>query len=162
MPQVACDGGKDSLSMAASAGGETVMAPGNLVISAYVTCPDITKTLTPDLKLPGSGKLIHVDLAQGQNRHLGGSCLGQVCCASLECFDYVLCARQLRSVFCLCDYEAVSVLPDLLLAPYQLYVSVSASLTAVHWLPVRFSQIPKLSWTNLCTACAAWLAYVQG
>ncbi|DBA68000.1 hypothetical protein WJX79_010614 [Trebouxia sp. C0005] len=76
--QVACDGGKDSLSMAASAGGETVMAPGNLVISAYVTCPDITKTLTPDLKLPGSGKLIHVDLAQGQNRHLGGSCLGQV------------------------------------------------------------------------------------
>lgn len=64
--------------MAASAGGETVMAPGNLVISAYVTCPDITKTVTPDLKLPGSGKLIHVDLAQGQNRRLGGSCLGQV------------------------------------------------------------------------------------
>ena len=76
--QVACDGGKDSLSMAASAGGETVMAPGNLVISAYVTCPDITKTVTPDLKLAGSGKLIHVDLAQGQNRRLGGSCLGQV------------------------------------------------------------------------------------
>ena len=76
--QVACDGGKDSLSMAASAGGETVMAPGNLVISAYVTCPDITKTVTPDMKLPGSGKLIHVDLAQGQNRRLGGSCLGQV------------------------------------------------------------------------------------
>ena len=76
--QVACDGGKDSLSMAASAGGETVMAPGNLVISAYVTCPDITKTVTPDLKLPGSGKLIHVDLAQAQKRRLGGSCLGQV------------------------------------------------------------------------------------
>lgn len=64
--------------MAASAGGETVMAPGNLVISAYVTCPDITKTVTPDLKLPGTGRLIHVDLAQGQNRRLGGSCLGQV------------------------------------------------------------------------------------
>ena len=64
--------------MAASAGGETVMAPGNLVISAYVTCPDITKTVTPDLKLPGSGKLIHVDLAQGGKRRLGGSCLGQV------------------------------------------------------------------------------------
>lgn len=64
--------------MAASAGGETVMAPGNLVISAYVTCPDITKTVTPDLKLPGSGKLIHVDLAQGQGKRLGGSCLGQV------------------------------------------------------------------------------------
>ena len=64
--------------MAASAGGETVMAPGNLVISAYVTCPDITKTVTPDLKLPGSGKLIHVDLAKEQKRRLGGSCLGQV------------------------------------------------------------------------------------
>ena len=63
--------------MAASAGGETVMAPGNLVISAYVTCPDITKTVTPDLKLPGSGKLIHVDLAEGYRR-LGGSSLAQV------------------------------------------------------------------------------------
>ena len=75
--QVACDGGKDSLSMAASAGGETVKAPGNLVISAYVTCPDITLTVTPDLKLPGSGRLIHVDLAEGKRR-LGGSALAQV------------------------------------------------------------------------------------
>ena len=33
------------------AGGETVMAPGNLVISTYVTCPDITLTVTPDLKV---------------------------------------------------------------------------------------------------------------
>ncbi len=40
---VACDGGKDSLSMAASADGEIVMAPGNLVVSAYVGCPDITQ-----------------------------------------------------------------------------------------------------------------------
>ncbi|KAG6763698.1 hypothetical protein POTOM_031134 [Populus tomentosa] len=48
---IAIDGGKDSLSMAAHAGGEIVKAPGNLVISAYVTCPEITKTITPDLKL---------------------------------------------------------------------------------------------------------------
>eukprot|EP00955_Chlamydomonas_euryale_P045667 353209-Chlamydomonas_euryale.AAC.4 len=41
--KIACDGGKDSLSMAAAAGGEVVMAPGNLVVSAYVSCPDITK-----------------------------------------------------------------------------------------------------------------------
>ncbi len=40
---VACDGGKDSLSMAAAAGGETVMCPGNLVVSAYVGCTDITQ-----------------------------------------------------------------------------------------------------------------------
>lgn len=41
--ECACDGGKDSLSMAAAAGGESVMAPGNLVVSAYVGCPDVTK-----------------------------------------------------------------------------------------------------------------------
>ena len=48
---IACDGGKDSLSMAAAAGGETVKAPGNLVVSAYCTCSDITKIITPDLKV---------------------------------------------------------------------------------------------------------------
>lgn len=74
--EIAIDGGKDSLSMAAKAGGETVMAPGNLVISAYVTCPDITLTVTPDLKLPGKGLLYHIDLSQGVRR-LGGSALAQ-------------------------------------------------------------------------------------
>merc|ERR1719443_2505158 len=74
---IACDGGKDSLSMAASAGGEVVKAPGNLVVSAYCTCPDITKVVTPDLKLFGEGVLLHVDLAHGKRR-LGGSALAQV------------------------------------------------------------------------------------
>ncbi len=79
---IAVDGGKDSLSMAAlaptsSGGEETVKAPGSLVVSAYVTCPDITKTLTPDLKLPGSGELYFVDLGGGRNR-LGGSALAHV------------------------------------------------------------------------------------
>jgi phosphoribosylformylglycinamidine synthase len=73
---VAVDGGKDSLSMAASAAGETVMAPGNLVVSAYVTCPDVTGVITPDIKMPGSSTLIHVDFAAGQRR-LGGSALAQ-------------------------------------------------------------------------------------
>jgi hypothetical protein len=38
--EVACDGGKDSLSMAATAGGEVVMAPGNLVgyRCSYTAC----------------------------------------------------------------------------------------------------------------------------
>ncbi|KAI5060531.1 hypothetical protein GOP47_0024951 [Adiantum capillus-veneris] len=49
--KIAIDGGKDSLSMAAQAGGELVKAPGDLVISVYAPCPDITKTVTPDLKL---------------------------------------------------------------------------------------------------------------
>ena len=83
---IAIDGGKDSLSMAALApgldgGDETVKAPGALVVSAYVTSPDITKTVTPDLTLPGRGRLLYVDLGGGRHR-LGGSalahCFGQV------------------------------------------------------------------------------------
>lgn len=74
---IAIDGGKDSLSMAAHVSGEVVKAPGNLVISAYVTCPDITKTVTPDLKLGDDGTLLHIDLAKGKRR-LGGSALAQV------------------------------------------------------------------------------------
>ncbi|XP_031497055.1 probable phosphoribosylformylglycinamidine synthase, chloroplastic/mitochondrial [Nymphaea colorata] len=74
---IAIDGGKDSLSMAAHASGEVVKAPGNLVISVYVTCPDITKTVTPDLKLGDNGVLLHIDLAKAKRR-LGGSVLGQV------------------------------------------------------------------------------------
>ncbi|MBT8398368.1 MAG: phosphoribosylformylglycinamidine synthase, partial [Gemmatimonadetes bacterium] len=78
---IAVDGGKDSLSMAALAptaeGEETVKAPGSLVVSAYATSPDITKTVTPDLKLPGSGRIFFVDLGGGRNR-MGGSALAHV------------------------------------------------------------------------------------
>ncbi|KAM3291448.1 hypothetical protein P3S67_019737 [Capsicum chacoense] len=74
---IAIDGGEDSLSMAAQASGEVVKAPGNLVISTYVTCPDITKTVAPDLKLGDDGVLLHIDLAKGKRR-LGGSALAQV------------------------------------------------------------------------------------
>jgi len=83
---VAVDGGKDSLSMAAYAPRataraarkeETVKAPGALVISAYVTCPDITQTVTPDLKLPGRSRLLCIDLSGGKHR-LGGSALAHV------------------------------------------------------------------------------------
>jgi len=56
---------------------ETVKSPGTLVISSYVTCPDVTKTVTPDLKMPGWGKLLFIDLSGGRNR-LGGSALAQV------------------------------------------------------------------------------------
>ena len=77
---IGTDGGKDSLSMAAQAGGQVVKAPGNLVISAYVTCPDITLTVTPDLKL-GDGVLLLIDQAKGRRR-LGGSAL-------LQAFDQI-------------------------------------------------------------------------
>ncbi|KAM6307819.1 phosphoribosylformylglycinamidine synthase [Podargus strigoides] len=75
---VAIDGGKDSLSMAARVGTDTVMAPGTLVVSAYAVCPDITATVTPDLKCPdGRGALLWVQLSPGRHR-LGGSALAQV------------------------------------------------------------------------------------
>ncbi len=79
---IAIDGGKDSLSMAtqvrdSSGNAETVKSPGTLVISAYATCPDITKVITPDIKKPGLSKLLYIDLGKGKNR-TGGSALAQV------------------------------------------------------------------------------------
>ncbi|XP_067837875.1 phosphoribosylformylglycinamidine synthase-like, partial [Heptranchias perlo] len=74
---VAVDGGKDSLSMAARVGGETVKAPGSLVVSVYAVCPNITDTVTPDLKNPhGQGLLLYVPITPGQYR-LGGGALAQ-------------------------------------------------------------------------------------
>ncbi|TRY57096.1 hypothetical protein DNTS_023977 [Danionella cerebrum] len=74
---VAVDGGKDSLSMAARVGEETVKAPGSLVISVYAVCPDITATVTPDLENPsGKGVLLYLPVNSGKHR-LGGSALAQ-------------------------------------------------------------------------------------
>ena len=74
------DGGKDSLSMAAQCGDEIVKAPGELTMTCYVTCPDITKTVTPDLKCPsrcgGKTSLLFIDLGGGKAR-MGGSSLAQ-------------------------------------------------------------------------------------
>jgi phosphoribosylformylglycinamidine synthase len=72
---MAVDGGKDSLSMAAKVGCETVKSPRELVISAYAAMSDIRKVVTPDIKEPGSALLL-VDLALGKAR-LGGSALAQ-------------------------------------------------------------------------------------
>ncbi len=113
---IAIDGGKDSLSMAAIAPGpdgadETVRAPGALVVSAYVGCPDVTKTATPDLRLPGRGRLLYVDLGGGRHR-LGGSalaqCFGQVGddCPDLD--DTGLLKRAFGAVQELLDAEIVS------------------------------------------------------
>lgn len=73
---IAVDGGKDSLSMAATISGELVKAPGSLVILGYAPMPDITKKVTPDIKRPGESNLYLIDLGQGKNR-LGGSALAQ-------------------------------------------------------------------------------------
>ena len=79
---IAIDGGKDSLSMAAvvpSTSGKTeiVKSPGSIVISAYVTCPDITKVITPDIKRPAESRLLYIDLGNGKYR-TGGTALAQV------------------------------------------------------------------------------------
>jgi phosphoribosylformylglycinamidine synthase len=113
---IAIDGGKDSLSMAARApgpdgGDEIVKAPGALVLSAYVTCPDVRKTVTPDLKLPHTGSLLYVDLGGGEDR-LGGSALAQVYgqlgdeCPDLE--DALLLRRAFETVQRLIDERRVS------------------------------------------------------
>ncbi len=99
---IAVDGGKDSISMAALApDGETVKTPGALVISAYCTCPDITRTVTPDLELPGRGRLLLIDLGGGRNR-LGGSALahvwGQIGDESPDVDDIELLGRAFDSV----------------------------------------------------------------
>ncbi|XP_013388879.1 phosphoribosylformylglycinamidine synthase-like [Lingula anatina] len=74
---VAVDGGKDSLSMAARVQEDTVKAPGSLVVSTYVGCPDISATVTPDLKCPGGkGVILYVEMGSGHHR-LGGSALAQ-------------------------------------------------------------------------------------
>lgn len=76
---VAIDGGKDSLSMAARADGEVVKAPGSVVMSGYVTVPNVTKTVTPDLKLSKQrSKLLLVEFGSKEGkRRLGGSALAQ-------------------------------------------------------------------------------------
>lgn len=71
---IAIDGGKDSLSMATKVGEELVKSPGELVISAYVSMPDITKVATPDIKNPGESELWLIDLGNKKCR-LGGSAL---------------------------------------------------------------------------------------
>lgn len=75
--------GKDSLSMRTAwsdpATGEAkqVVAPLSLVVSAFASCVDIRKTLTPQLRNDvGDTYLLLVDLGELKNR-LGGSALAQ-------------------------------------------------------------------------------------
>tara|TARA_Y100000031_G_scaffold150898_2_gene191107 strand:- start:18981 stop:22769 length:3789 start_codon:yes stop_codon:yes gene_type:complete len=73
---IAIDGGKDSLSMAATIDGSLVKSPGQLVIMGYAPVPNIAFVCTPDIKRPGNSNLGLIDLGNGKNR-LGGSSLAQ-------------------------------------------------------------------------------------
>jgi len=67
---IAIDGGKDSLSMSANVGNQTVKCPRSLVISGYVTCPDVRCKVTPDLKSTKSYLLL---IRLSSHLRLGGS-----------------------------------------------------------------------------------------
>ncbi|HEX3915309.1 MAG TPA: phosphoribosylformylglycinamidine synthase [Steroidobacteraceae bacterium] len=73
--------GKDSLSMKTSwrQDGEqrSVLAPISLIVSAFAPVQDARITLTPELDLRQSSRLLLIDLGAGKNR-LGGSCWAQV------------------------------------------------------------------------------------
>ncbi|MBM3705369.1 MAG: phosphoribosylformylglycinamidine synthase [Actinobacteria bacterium] len=73
---IAADGGKDSVSMAARFGNQLIKSPGQVVVSAYATVPDIGKIITPDIKKPGNSRLMLIDISGGKNR-LGGSAFAQ-------------------------------------------------------------------------------------
>ena len=79
---VAIPVGKDSLSMKTvwrMDGNDQIMtAPMSLIVSAFAAVQDISRTLTPQLRLDqGETRLVLIDLGQGRNR-LGGSVLAQV------------------------------------------------------------------------------------
>jgi phosphoribosylformylglycinamidine synthase len=74
--------GKDSLSMKTvwndGERSQSVTAPVSLIVSAFAPVIDITRTLTPRLRLDlGRTRLLLIDLGRGRNR-LGGSALAQV------------------------------------------------------------------------------------
>lgn len=75
---IAIDGGKDSLSMAARLKSDTIISPGTLVISAYAPCPDIRVKVTPDLKAASNNiesTLLYICIEK--KFRLGGSVFGQ-------------------------------------------------------------------------------------
>ena len=76
---IAVDGGKDSLSMAARVPGEGVVkAPGDLVVSTYVSCADVNATITPDLKSIGEPTVLLWIHPPVDRVRLGGSAVAQV------------------------------------------------------------------------------------
>ena len=70
--------GKDSLSLKQKyPDGNTVLAPGTVIVSACAEVSDINRTVTPDLKPVTTSNLIYLDLSFAP-LSLAGSALGQV------------------------------------------------------------------------------------
>jgi len=100
---VCIDGGKDSLSMFARTDTkELVKAPGELTISLYCSCPDVTMTVTPDLKRPApEAVLLLVQIAGPTSARTGGSvaaaCFGRLGDTPADCEPQV--AEALKKAF---------------------------------------------------------------
>jgi phosphoribosylformylglycinamidine synthase len=70
--------GKDSLSMTQKyPGGEKVLAPGTVIISAMGECTDLKKSVSPFLALQYDAPMIYVDFS-GDKHCLGGSSFAQL------------------------------------------------------------------------------------
>jgi phosphoribosylformylglycinamidine synthase len=73
--------GKDSVSMTAwtmrDGQKHSIKSPGSVQMISFAPCCDITKVVTPDIRKPGQGILVMLDLSGG-NKRLGGSALAQV------------------------------------------------------------------------------------
>ena len=70
--------GKDSLSMTQKyPGGEAILAPGTVIISAVAEVNDITKTISPVLEPVAGSKIIYINLSKDSYK-LGGSAFAQI------------------------------------------------------------------------------------
>ena len=118
-----------------------VVSPGEVTLTVYAACPDITKTVTPDLKAPHTGQLLFVDLcghSMGGSIALGGTALstvyGQLGDACADVRDPMALKRA---------FEVVQLLLDerMLLAGHDRWVVLSQAcicLSSVKLLPCRF------------------------
>ncbi|NNF36031.1 MAG: phosphoribosylformylglycinamidine synthase [Saprospiraceae bacterium] len=68
--------GKDSLSMAQKYSGETVLAPGTVIISAAGNCDDLRKVITPVFRKTDA-PIYYINIS-GDDHRLGGSSFAQV------------------------------------------------------------------------------------
>ncbi|WP_196888689.1 phosphoribosylformylglycinamidine synthase [Aureivirga sp. CE67] len=69
--------GKDSLSMAQKYKGETVLAPGTVIISSVGECSDINKVVEPVLSKEENNEIFYIDFSKDAFK-LGGSSFGQI------------------------------------------------------------------------------------
>ena len=75
---VAVPTGKDSLSMTMKySDGQTIKAPGTVIVSAAAQTARVYDTVTPDLKHVQGSQLLYVDLSGNQANPLGGSSFAQ-------------------------------------------------------------------------------------